>query len=286
MMILLIASLCTGVTFEEPATTPYPRTDLLVEPGDVKDKFLVLDARTKAKYEACHLPKAIWVDVAAWGKAFGDGSDAVGWSKRIGDVGITPKDKIVIYDDTTKEAARLWWLLRYWGFEDVRLLNGGWAGWMKFKGPLETTPPPALKPGVLTLKPHRERLATKQELLDALMQDKLQIVDARSEGEFCGTEKLAKKAGAIPTAKHLDWSDLVEPDTQRFKPAPELHRLFRAADIDLNKPTAAHCQSGGRSSVMVFALELMGAKDARNYYASWAEWGNAEDTPVVKPEKK
>ena len=58
------------------------------------------------------------------------------------------------------------------------------------------------------------------------------------------------------------------------------------AGIDLTKPIVAHCQSGGRSSVSVFTLELMGAKDARNYYRSWAEWGNAEDTPIVKPMPK
>ena len=115
----------------------------------------------------------------------------------------------------------------------------------------------------------------------------MQIVDARSEGEFCGTEPLKnKRAGAIPGAKHLEWSDLVDKGSQRFKPAGELRGLFRAAEIDPTAPSATHCQGGGRAAVMAFALELMGNSDVSNYYRSWGEWGNADDTPVVPGKTK
>jgi len=87
-------------------------------------------------------------------------------------------------------------------------------------------------------------------------------------------------------AKHLEWSDLLDKDTQRFKPADELRKLFKEAGIDLYEPTATHCQSGGRASVMAFGLELMGAKDVSNYYKSWAEWGNADDTLIVTSKGK
>ena len=124
-------------------------------------------------------------------------------------------------------------------------------------------------------------------ILDSLKGGTLQIIDARSEGEFCGAEKHAKRGGAIPGARHLEWSELLDKVTHRFKGADELRRLFKEAGIDLEKPAAAHCQSGGRASVMVFGMELLGAKDVRNYYDSWSEWGNAEDTPIVpgKPRK-
>jgi len=110
----------------------------------------------------------------------------------------------------------------------------------------------------------------------------LQIIDARSEGEFCGTEKSNnKRAGAIPGAKHLEWIDLLDKNSQRFKSAGEINKLLADAGIDLNEKTTAHCQSGGRASVMAFGLELMGAKDVSNYYRSWSEWGNTSDTPIV-----
>ena len=116
----------------------------------------------------------------------------------------------------------------------------------------------------------------------------MQVVDARSEGEFCGIEKMNnKRGGSIPGAKHLEWIDLLDKDSQRFKPSGEIGKLFADAGIDLKEKTATHCQGGGRASVMAFGLELMGARDVSNYYKSWAEWGNADDTPIVpgKPSK-
>ncbi len=108
----------------------YPHPTLLIEPvelakPDVAKQFVILDAREQAKYEQGHVPNAIWVDHAGWSKAFGDGDDAKGWSQRIAAMGIDGKSKIVVYDDNmSKDAARIWWILRYWGLNDVRLLNG------------------------------------------------------------------------------------------------------------------------------------------------------------------
>jgi thiosulfate/3-mercaptopyruvate sulfurtransferase len=130
-----------------------------------------------------------------------------------------------------------------------------------------------------------KRLATKAQLLGSHKSASLQIVDARSLAEFCGIEKQTnKRAGAIPGAKHLEWSSLLDKKTQRFKTAEQLRALFQEAGIALNRPTATHCQSGGRAAVMAFAMELMGAAEVSNYYASWGEWGNADDTPVVVKE--
>ena len=114
-----------------------------------------------------------------------------------------------------------------------------------------------------------------------------QLIDARSEAEFCGDERLkTPRAGAIPGAKHLEWDDLLAPETGRFLAASELADVFAKAGVDLQQPTATHCQSGGRASVTAFGLELMGADQVSNYYRSWHEWSNAPDTPVVKGETK
>jgi thiosulfate/3-mercaptopyruvate sulfurtransferase len=272
------------------AADEYPRGDLLIEPhslADLAKGFIVLDARDKKQFAEGHVPGAQWVDQAGWAKGFGDGGDAAGWSKRIGDLGIRTSSQVVVYDDNlAKDAARIWWILRYWGVQDVRLVNGGWKGWSAAKGPVEKQAQPATAVDFKAVA-FAERFADKQELLKSLKKGDLQIVDARSESEFCGEAALAnKRAGAIPGAKHLEWSDLIERKTHRFKPASELKKLFAEAGIDLDRPTAAHCQSGGRSSVMAFGLELMGAKNVKNYYRSWSEWGNAEDTPVIKPTPK
>ena len=275
------------------ASDDYARPELLLEPSVLAEPqaaqpFIILDARKKEAYDQEHIPGARWVDHETWKSALGDGTDAKGWSKRIGDMGIGADSRVVVYDDASnKDAARIWWLLRYWGVSDVRLLNGGWKLWQKEGLPTEATQPPPVKPVEFTAMPQTTRLATKDQILASLADQSLQIVDARSNDEFCGIDlKENKRGGAIPGAKHLEWSDLIDSDTGRFKSPAELNQLFDQAGIDLSKPTASHCQSGGRASVMAFGLELMGAKDSRNYYPGWSEWGNSPDAPIVVPEEK
>lgn len=270
----------------------YPRDELLVEPAQLADaqaakQFVILDARERGEYEKGHVPGAVWVDHGEWSKAFDNGKNAKQWSERIGSLGIGADSQVVVYDDShTKNAARIWWLLRFWGVENAKLLNGGWVAWKAGGHPVETDSVAKQKVEFVA-KPRPARLATKEQVLKSLDDNSLQIVDARSEDEYCGINKLKnKRGGAIPGAKHLEWIDLLDQKTHRFKPAAELRQLFKQAGIDLSKPAATHCQSGGRAAVMAFGLELMGADDVSNYYSSWGEWGNAEDTPVETPKPK
>src|SRR5581483_1291965 len=122
----------------------YPRTDMLVEASDLRQpdvaaRYRILDSRARQKYDAGHIPTAAWVDHAAWSKAFGAGQDHQAWAQRIGALGIDTDTPVVIYDDaSSKDAARIWWILRYWGIQDVRLLNGGWPAWQASKGKVAT----------------------------------------------------------------------------------------------------------------------------------------------------
>jgi thiosulfate/3-mercaptopyruvate sulfurtransferase len=285
LLIVLAVAGCSRTAANKPE---YPRPELLLEPTalikpEIGKQFVVLDARAKKDFDETRVPGARWVDAAAWAKEFGAGKDSEAWSGRIGSLGIDRESKVVVYDDSSsKDAARIWWILRYWGVEDVRLLNGGWKGWKAAKLAAQTGKPQEFSPKDFEAMPQAERLATKEQLLDSLKDKSLQIVDARSDAEFCGIDKQKnKRAGAIPGAKHLEWIDLIDEQTQRFKTSAQLQLLFREAGIQLDQPTATHCQSGGRAAVMDFAMELMGAPDVSNYYASWSEWGNADDTPVV-----
>lgn len=272
---------------ENPAG--YARPELLIEPADLTKESAkglhVLDARGKGKYLDGHFPGAVWVDATTWARSFGEGDDQDGWEKRIGLLGLTVETPVAVYDDSqSKDAARVWWILRYWGFKDVRLVNGGWKGYTATGGAVQKGEVLA-RPTSSHLVPRRDRLAKKGELKEAVKNEagRPQIVDTRSRGEYCGTEEHAKRNGAIPGATHLEWSDTLDPKTGRFKNADELAKMFKQAGIDPAKPSVTYCQSGGRASVMAFVLELTGGKDVRNYYKSWAEWGNDSDTPVVKP---
>lgn len=270
------------------AAEKYAAPKLLVEPAELaaaipSGTFVVLDARPEADYKKEHAPGARWVDAEAWAKAFGDGEDRQGWSERIGKLGIGADSKVVVYDDAhAKDAGRMWWILRYWGVADVRLLNGGWKTWKAEKRPA-TGDVPQIAPVAFQPQPNSARLAKRQDVLDAMKAGREQIIDARSEKEFCGLDLgKNKRGGAIPGAKLLEWSDLIDTKTDRFKSPAELRAIFAKAGIDLNRPTITHCQSGGRASVMVFGMELLGAAAVRNYYRGWSEWGNRPDTPIVE----
>jgi thiosulfate/3-mercaptopyruvate sulfurtransferase len=291
--LIAILMLTIGST-DQPKIDRYPRADLLLEPSelvkpDVAKKFRILDARPKSDYQASHIPNAVWIDHDAWSKAFAQSQDAKKWQPLIGRLGINTDTGVVIYDDqSTNRAARIWWILRYWGIRDVKLLNGCWKGWAAAHSPTAQDVP-KIEATEVTLTPHRERLATKEQLMKSLQKREgrpVQIIDARSESEYCGEADTAKRNGAIPGAIHKEWTEVIDKKTQRFKSPQELAELFEEAGIKLNQPSVTYCQSGGRAAVMAFALELMGVESVRNYYRSWSEWGNAEETPIEKPRAK
>lgn len=285
-------TLCLAAALQGDAgKNGYARPELLLEPAELAkslDTFIVLDARPKKQYEAGHVPDAVWVDHELWSKKFGAKQAPEEWAKLIGALGIDNRTRVVSYDDAMqKDAARIWWILRYWGVKDARLLNGGWKAWTGGNHPIGKDHVHAHTVRFSIAAPDKARLADKEKVLDFLKDTKTQIIDARSEKEYCGDEKLKnKKGGAIPGAMHLEWTEALDKKTHKFKSPSELTQLFKDAGIDLGKRTVTHCQSGGRSSVTAFTLELMGAKEVANYYRGWSEWGNSDDTPIVRPKKK
>jgi thiosulfate/3-mercaptopyruvate sulfurtransferase len=285
---LLLASLTHAADAKKPVD--YPRSDLLVEAKELASPKVaktcrILDTRSQEKYRAGHIPGAASVSPAAWSAAFNAGEDSTAWGRRLGAVGLDPETCVVVYGDDYREAARIWWILRYWGFRDVRLLNGGWLAW-KNQGGKVVQDEPKLPAREVKLASQASRLADRGQVLDSLTARREQIIDVRSTAEHCGETATAKRNGSMPGALHLEWSAVIDARTQRFRNAEELSKLLHAAGIDPAKPALTYCQSGGRAAVMAFALELMGGKEVRNYYRSWAEWGNADDTPIVKPAPK
>jgi thiosulfate/3-mercaptopyruvate sulfurtransferase len=257
-----------------------PATPMLIEVNDPKLKELhLLDVRAKPKYDEGHVPGAVHADVAPWSKAVTAGkADAAFWKTELAGAGVTPTKATVVYSDDPREAARAWWLLKFAGVPDVRILNGGWKAYTAANLPVQKESVAA------TAEPHdwkpaADRLADKKLVLDALKSDTV-IVDARSKEEYAGEAKKAKRSGHIPGAVHLEWSDLIDPATGKYLAQSELIKLMKERKIDLDKPAITYCQSGGRAAVTAFGLELAGAKRVRNYYPSWAEWGSAEDTPI------
>ncbi len=251
----------------------YAKPELLVEAADVlTEGALIFDARSPAKYQAGHIPKALNVPVTAWAKAIDDGkADAAFWKATLADLGVTGKTPVVVYSDDVKLTARGWWALKLAGVPDVRILNGGWDAYTAAKLTVSKDAVKAKPADPVEWKPEA-RLAVMSDVVKlAEKKDAACVVDARSATEVAG--------GKVPGAKALEWTDLLDDKTQKFKPAGELAKLFESQKIDLTKPCVTYCQGGSRAAVMAFALELMGAKDVRNYHKSWGEYGGDKTTP-------
>jgi thiosulfate/3-mercaptopyruvate sulfurtransferase len=249
----------------------------------------LLDVRPRADYDRGHIPGAIWVDAKATEELAarpGGLTEEAAWEAWIAPLAIGPETEVLIYDaNCQKDAARFWWLLGYLGVEKVGLIDGGYPLWAKEGRPV-TTDVPEVQPRPFDVTFRHARHATRAEVLESLKSGKARIIDARSEAEHTGEQRLSKRAGRIPSACNLEWANLVDKDG-RFLPESDLRAKLAKAGVKPGEPVIAHCQGGGRASVDAFVFERLG-HPTRNYYLGWSDWGNADETPVEtgKPEDK
>jgi thiosulfate/3-mercaptopyruvate sulfurtransferase len=255
----------------------YVKPKLLAEPADLaKPPVRVLDCRSERGYQDGHVAGAVRAPLSAWSKAYtADKADAAFWKAELAAVGVTPAVPVVVYADDMREACRGWWLLTRAGVPDVRVLNGGYTGYVAAKQPTSTTPTPATA-DPHDWKPAPEQHASKADVLKMIADKTVTILDGRTIEEY--------EAGRVPGAVHLEWVDFLTADKSRFKSPDELAALLKAKSVKPTDPLCSYCQSGGRASVVAFGLALMGA-DAKNYYRSWSEWGTDATTPKEKGKK-
>jgi thiosulfate/3-mercaptopyruvate sulfurtransferase len=279
-MVVLAAALISLVT--GPTETPawlLNFDDLQHRLGDAD--FRLLDARPRGEYDRGHIPGAVWVDAKAVEKMAarpGGLTDRAAWESWIAPLGIGTDTQVLVYDSKRQlDAARLWWLLRYLGVERIGLIDGGFSLWEKQGRPV-TVAVPKLTPRAFNIHFHTERLAERGDVLAALKQGKVTVIDARSEAEHTGMEKRSKHGGRVPSACHLEWGTLVDPDG-RFLDEATLRAKLAKAGVKEGESVITHCQGGGRASVDAFVFERLGFP-TRNYYLGWSDWGNVEDTPI------
>jgi thiosulfate/3-mercaptopyruvate sulfurtransferase len=275
------------------AANPAPPTARLWSLDELKANLdardlRILDARAEDAYRAGHIPGAVRVDVAAAEKLAatpGGLKDAEAWAAWASPLGIGPGTEIVVYDDNRQlAAARIWWLLTYLGVQRAGLLDGGYKLWAA-SGLPTSTDAPNVAATPFGVRFQDDRHATRADVMASLGKPGSQVLDVRSPAEYAGVQKMAKRSGHIPAACNLEWKNLVREDG-RFLPPDDARDLLGAAKLDASGAVITHCQGGGRAAVAAFVLERLGYK-TRNYYASWGDWGNADDTPIegdTKPE--
>jgi thiosulfate/3-mercaptopyruvate sulfurtransferase len=197
-------------------------------------------------------------------------------------LGISDATRVIVYDERGGlYAARLWWILNYFGHTNVALIDGGWIKWAAEHRPTSTDvpSPPA---GTFTPKPTPEMVATAADVLFAINKPHITIVDARTTAEIEGRDlRGIKRGGFIESSVPVYWEELLDAQAKTFKAADDIRKIYEDRGIVPSKQVIAYCQVGMRASVDLFALHLIGYSGLRNYYGAWEEWGNRDDLPLA-----
>ena len=205
----------------------------------------------------------------------------------LGSHGISTDSTVVLYGDNSNWfAAYTYWQFKYWGHDDVRLLNGGRDYWME-NGYPTTDEVPSFSAVEYDARGPFDGLRAYREDIEKAIDRGIPLVDVRSPEEFKGEilappglQETAQRGGHIPGAQNISWADTVQPDG-RFKSADDLRDLYEAQGVTNDQEVIAYCRIGERSSIAWFALhELLGYDDVKNYDGSWTEWGNLVGEPI------
>ena len=186
------------------------------------------------------------------------------------------RTRVVAYDDEGGcYAARLWWMLRYCGHHDVRLLDGGFRAWTEAGGAVVREVPESPARASFTAAVRPEMLAGMEDVRDRGPSDIL--FDCRAEVRFTGAEEnIDPVAGHIPGAINVPWQDMVR-DDGRFVAVSRMAELLAAVD----ERSIMHCGSGVTACVNVLAAERAGLGLPRLYAGGWSDWITYSDNPIA-----
>jgi thiosulfate/3-mercaptopyruvate sulfurtransferase len=211
------------------------------------------------------------------------------FSVLMADAGIDADTQVICYDEWDNHfATRLWWVMHYYGYTNVRLLNGGWQAWVAAGLPVSITPVEGNKKepaSAFDVDPCIN--ITLEELMDKHDDPDWQVWDVRRISEFDGSEtEQNSRVGHIPGAVHLEWKRLLskaadKPGVNYFMPREQMQALLDQKGITKDKTIVVHCQAGVRASFSFFCLTMLGYSKVKLYDGSMAEWANVEHTPLV-----
>jgi thiosulfate/3-mercaptopyruvate sulfurtransferase len=283
-------------------TMSYAHPEVLVDTqwvGDhLKDsnvRIAEVDYDPKANYQLGHVAGAVLFD---WKQDINDPVFRNVLSKQacedlLQGAGVNNDTTLVLYGDFNNWfAAFAFWVFKYYGFKDVRIMNGGRKKWLEEDKEISKDIPNYSKGDFNASDPDKNIRIFLNEVKQALdTRDRIKMIDVRSPKEFTGeilappeypTEH-AQRGGHIPGAENIPWAQAVNDKDGTFKSADELKKLYESKGITQDKEIIAYCRIGERSSHTWFVLKyLLGYPDVKNYDGSWTEWGNMIANPIEK----
>lgn len=244
-------------------------------------------------YDTGHIPGAVKVDwfTTLQHSIRRDFLTKAEFEKLCSQLGIAKDTTVVLYGDKSNWfATYALWLFRYYGHENLKIMNGGRAKWVQENRPLTKDIPEHPQTDYQAKEPDKGIRAFRDQVFKHI-EASLPLVDVRSPKEYSGEllhmpnypQEGATRGGHIPHAVNIPWSQATRESDGTFKSVEELRQLYDAQGITPDKEIIAYCRIGERSSHTWFVLTyLLGYPDVKNYDGSWTEWGNLVDAPIEK----
>ena len=241
----------------------------------------------KAEFDASHIPGARFFDIEDISDHRSNLPHMVPpvekFLSRIRELGVGDGHQIVVYDGAGLfSAARVWWLFKLMGHDNIAVLDGGLPKWTAEGRPV-TNEPPVIRDRHMFARPRYEMVKDVTEVSRASKLMDYVIIDARAADRFKGEAaepRPGMRAGHIPNARNVPFSTLLNAD-KTMKDPEVLKEIFEAAGVDLAKPAITSCGSGVTAAVLCLAMERFGKTDHSLYDGSWTEWGAFPTVPIA-----
>ena len=250
--------------------------------------FLPNDPRDpRAEYEAAHIPGARFFDIDDVSDNRSDLPHMVPpvekFMSRMRALGVGDGHQVVVYDaEGLFSAARVWWLFKLMGQDNIAVLDGGLPKWIADGHPTEDMPP-IIRDRHMTVRRQNHMVKDVTQVSSASKLGDYEILDARAPGRFRGDAPEPReglRAGHIPNSKNVHYEALLN-DDRTMKAPDALRAVFDTAGADLEKPVITSCGSGVTAAIINLALTRIGKSDHALYDGSWTEWGAFPTLPVA-----
>ena len=233
-----------------------------------------------------HIPGSVFADLST---DFSDQNNpvqfmipsAVDFAQAMSRLGVQDGVFVVLHDSFINIwAARLWWMMQSFGFENAAILNGGWKKWKREKRPISTDDE-EYPMGEFTVHPQGELIATKEDVLKAIDDPDIILIDALTRQEYAGELAVYGRAGHIPTSVNIPAVELIDRRTRSYLSIEKLEELFAPILNENPSGIITYCGGGAAGSSVAFVLKLLGVENVSVYDGALIEWASDPNLPMT-----